>query len=134
MKIEIREAPGKGRGVFAKSRIKAREVIEVCPAIPLTEKEHNRWICKTVLESYVFSFPVKGQRTLDVNRWKGSCVVLGWGSIYNHSFNPNSEWVADAKTQTFTFTALKPIKPGEEITHNYYWPDEMYKKVGIPLP
>lgn len=132
MKIEVREAPGKGRGVFAKSRIKAGEIIEVCPVIILSEEEYDT-ISEISLGHYVFCFPGEKQKTKDVNKWKRACVALGWGSLYNHSFTPNSEWELDPQKRTLTYIALRDIRKGEEILHHYYWPDWMYKKDGIPI-
>jgi SET domain-containing protein len=45
--------------------------------------------------------------------------------VYNHSFSPNAEWEIYEKDGRFVrFFALKDIKKGEEIFHDYgeeYW-------------
>ena len=52
-------------------------------------------------------------------------VVLGLGMVYNHSFSPNAEWEIYEKDGRFVrFFALRDIKKGEEIFHDYgeeYW-------------
>lgn len=107
--IEVRRInKSKGRGVFALKDFKVGEVIEKCPTINVTPKE--RKLCeKTILTYYIY--PWRSVRS-------GS-VVLGYGSIYNHSFDPNADWKQNFKEETMVYRALKPIKKGEEITVNY---------------
>ncbi|MEO1712243.1 MAG: SET domain-containing protein-lysine N-methyltransferase, partial [Bacteroidota bacterium] len=50
---------------------------------------------------------------------KKCAIILGFGSIYNHSFKPNAEYDPDFKGKTLSFYALKKIKAGTEITVNY---------------
>jgi uncharacterized protein len=44
--------------------------------------------------------------------------VLGCGMLYNHSSDPNVEYVQD-EPSTITFLALRAVKPGEELTIDY---------------
>ena len=46
-------------------------------------------------------------------------MVLGNGSIYNHSFNPNADWKQNFKEENMIYRALENIKKGDEITVNY---------------
>lgn len=46
----------------------------------------------------------------------GPCLVL-FGSRFNHACSSNATWTT--KNGLFTFTAIKPIAPGEEVTVNY---------------
>lgn len=106
--IEIRNTRNKGRGVFALKDFKEGEIIENCPVIWLTSKDRKH--CeKTILNYYVY--PWRSTVT-------GS-VVLGYGSIYNHSFDPNADWKQNFKTKNMVYRAIKPIKKGEEILVNY---------------
>jgi SET domain-containing protein len=102
--IEVRRINGKGRGVFARRLIRKGELIERVPmlVIPIEETEAD-----TVLSNYCFAW---GRDTV--------ALALGYGSIYNHSFNPNARY-DDTAPQTKEFTALRNIAPGEEITINY---------------
>ena len=45
-------------------------------------------------------------------------VALGYGSLYNHSYQPNARY-DDVGRLTKVFSALRDIEPGEEITVNY---------------
>ncbi|MEK7061481.1 MAG: SET domain-containing protein, partial [Patescibacteria group bacterium] len=106
--IEVRRTTKKGRGVFASKDFRQGEIIEKCPIINITPEERKH--CeKTVLNYYIY--PWRSTRS-------GS-VVLGNGSIYNHSFNPNADWKQNFKEENMIYRALENIKKGDEITVNY---------------
>lgn len=106
--IEIKRVPGKGRAVFATRDFKAGEIIESCPVLKLTPTERKH--CeKTILNHYIY--PWKSTRS--------ASVVLGYGSIINHSYTPNADWKQNFKTDSMVYRAIVPIKKGEEITVNY---------------
>lgn len=48
-----------------------------------------------------------------------AAVVLGFGSLYNHSFEPNAVYRSDDESGEMVFVCIRPIQPGEEITVNY---------------
>ena len=106
--IEVRRTKNKGRGVFALKNFKKGEIIENCPVININSKERKK--CEgTILAYYIY--PWRSTRS-------GS-IVLGFGSIYNHSFDPNADWKQNFKTEKMVYRAIRPIKKGEEITVNY---------------
>ena len=45
-------------------------------------------------------------------------VALGYGSLYNHSYQPNARY-DDGRGQTKIFMAIRDIALGEEIVVNY---------------
>jgi SET domain-containing protein len=102
--IEVKRIKGKGRGVFARRRIRKGEIIERVPVIVLPAEEV---VGGTTLASYAFKWG-RGQAAL----------ALGYGSLYNHSYRPNARYW-DVGPRTKEFTALRDIEPGEEITVNY---------------
>ncbi len=106
--VEIKNAPGKGRGGFALNDFAKGEVIEEAPVVPLTEKE-SLLLEKTIMRHYTFCWKTD----------EDAAVVLGWGAIYNYSFEANAFYKADIKKKVMVFRALKPIKKGEEILVNY---------------
>lgn len=107
-KVEVRKTPNKGRGVFALQDFDEGEIIESCPVINITPDERKR-LEKTIFNYYIY--PWRSTRS-------GS-LALGYGSIYNHSFNPNADWKQNFKTNSMVYRAIKPIKKGEEILVNY---------------
>jgi uncharacterized protein len=106
--VEVKRTANKGRGVFALRDFKEGEIVENCPVINITPSERKR-VEKTIFNYYIY--PWRSTRS-------GS-LVLGYGSIYNHSFDPNADWKQNFKTQSMVYRALKPIKKGEEILINY---------------
>lgn len=98
-----------GKGVFAARDIDEGEVIEVCPVI-LFPKEQLANIRQTVLDDYYFDWG-------DEAAWYALC--LGYGSLYNHSYNPNAEYGMDFEAQTIDFYCIRRIAAGEEIFINY---------------
>lgn len=98
-----------GRGVFAAQDLKRGEIIEACPII-LVPKYDLSNLKESVLVAYFFYFGKKKEYL---------ALVLGFGSIYNHSYNPNAKYKIKQKLQTMDFTAIKDIKMGVEITFNY---------------
>jgi len=106
--VTVKTTAKKGRGVFALRNFKKGEIVENCPVINITPKERKR-VGKTIFNYYIY--PWRSTRS-------GS-LVLGYGSLYNHSFSPNADWKQNFKTQSMVYRALKPIKKGEEVTVNY---------------
>ncbi|NUO02207.1 MAG: SET domain-containing protein-lysine N-methyltransferase [Saprospiraceae bacterium] len=104
-----------GRGVFTYEPIEEGMLIEICPAIVMPA-EDLPVIHRTHLHDYYFLW---GQEE------KQCAIALGFGSLYNHSYEPNAEYVFDYEQQTIDIYSLKPIEAGEEITINYNgWPDD----------
>lgn len=99
--------PGAGRGVFAKVPIAKDELIETCPVIsvPLTDTANDD--DKGLLTNYFFYFG------------DGLAMVLGFGSLYNHSYNANATYIKRPKDSIVEFRAVKDIPKGQEITVNY---------------
>lgn len=106
-KIEIKESPGKGMGVFAKENIFQGEVIEIAPLIKLDVSTSSK-----VLFDYRFYYPKKtGIDRIYV-------VALGYGSLYNHNNQNNADW-REVDEMKFEFFALRDILAGEEICLKY---------------
>lgn len=101
--VEIRETKNKGRGVFAREFIAEGTIIERVPVLLVTWDD----IDHSELVDYAFA-------------WTKTKVALalGYGSLYNHSFNPNARY-DDIGRKTKVFSAIRDIQPGEEITVNY---------------
>ncbi len=98
-----------GQGVFAARAIEAGEVIEVCPIL-LFPKAQLPYIRQTVLDDYYFDWGEDGE-------WYALC--LGFGSLYNHSYEPNAEYGMDFDARTIDFYCLQDIPAGAEILINY---------------
>ncbi|MCA8999225.1 MAG: SET domain-containing protein-lysine N-methyltransferase [Planctomycetaceae bacterium] len=101
--LEVRYTKEKGRAVFARCPIKKGTILEKVPCIIV------RWedIEDSELAHYVYTWT---EKTV--------AVALGYGSLYNHSFNPNARY-DDLRRQAKVYTAIRDIAAGEEITINY---------------
>ena len=119
--IEVKRVPGKGRGVFATEMIPAGTVFERVPVIVMPAEDIVESTDNCVLANYVFDW---GKGTV--------ALALGYGSLYNHSFNPNARY-DDKGRQTKIFTALCDIKSGEEITVNYNGHEDDLSPVGFDV-
>jgi uncharacterized protein len=98
-----------GRGVFAAKDIAAGEIIEICPVL-IFDKAQLPFVRQTMLDDYYFDWGEEGEYF---------AVCLGYGSLYNHEYEPNAEYGMDFEAETIDFYAIKPIAAGVEITVNY---------------
>jgi SET domain-containing protein len=110
--LEIRDEPGKGRGVFARAAIAAGTLIEAAPVIVVPAVE-CALLDRTTLHDYYF-------------RWDGEpggeprgAVALGLTSLCNHSRRPRARVRCNHVQNTLDLVALTAIAPGDEITIDY---------------
>lgn len=116
--VYVKKAPGKGRGVFARKKIKKGDVIEhipllIIPAEALVDGLDNLHICR------FYYYWTKNR----------IAIALGYGSLYNHSYSPNA--IYEHGSATIKYVALRNIKVGEEITINYNWDPKDKTPVGF---
>lgn len=95
------------RGVFATRNIKKGELIHEAPVIPYLNEEHE-YIEKTILADYVYEYGINH-----------TAIILGYGMLFNHSYEPNATYDINFPNHTFDYYAYKDIKAGEEILINY---------------
>jgi SET domain-containing protein len=105
--IYVKKIAGKGRGVFARRPIRKGEVIERVPVLLIPVQEIYTDKISTTLADYVFNW-TNGQ----------VAVALGYGSLYNHSYQPNAGYEAKGR-QSQVYSAIRDIEADEEITVNY---------------
>src|SRR3990167_510535 len=99
-KLIVKKSSMHGYGVFAGKTIKKGEKIEECYI--LLSKKGDR-----ALDD--FYFDARGKYAL----------LTGFGSIYNHSDEPNADYVIKYKDRLATIKAKKIIRKGEEILVSY---------------
>ena len=106
----IRETPdGKGNGVYTSKAFRKGELIEVCPVLVFNSVE-RALLDQTKLYHYSFLWGDNDEQ---------AAVVLGYGSLYNHSFTPNVRYLADYENETLEITSTRRIEAGEELCFNY---------------
>jgi uncharacterized protein len=110
-RVEWTKRPGGDYTVKSKTQFARGEIVEICPMIILPE------IAKTIdrLKDIVF----------EVDKKKGEyALVLGYGSLYRHSDEPNLDYAYNKRQRHMFFIANRPIQAYEELTINYgseYW-------------
>ena len=107
-KVEVRESPGKGFGVFATQHISKGEIIEECHLITLPIPE----CMGDILHDYRFNYPQGPNPTEQV-------LPLGFGCIYNHDNNNNAYWRDHPEQKVFQYIAVRDISPDEEVCTYY---------------
>ncbi|MEH7380183.1 SET domain-containing protein [Bacillus sp. JJ1533] len=95
------------RGVFAKVDIKKGQLIHEAPVISYPNDQHQ-YIEKTLLADYAFEYGINH-----------TAILLGYGMLFNHSYEPNCIYEINFKNHTFDFYAYTDIKAGDEILINY---------------
>lgn len=110
-RVEYTKRPGGDYTIVGKTQFARGEIIEICPVVLVGE------ICKTLdkIKDLIFE--------LDKNKGQWG-LVLGYGSLYRHSNEPNVEYAYNPKSRQMYFMTNRTVKHGEELTINYgsdYW-------------
>lgn len=108
-KIYAAASPIQGLGVFARRDIKEGEIIEECPIVLIPDEELSD-LTKTKLLEYYFLWG---------HDFKLAAIVLGYGSLYNHSYEPSAKYIKEIDESLVRFVAIKDIKQDAEIIVNY---------------
>jgi len=113
-KIEIKYSYDKQcRGVFTTVNYKEGDIIEIAPVIL------NQGRLRGKIEDYIFQWDPKT-----------SLIAFGYSSMYNHSDDPNADYIF-VDQERIKITALRNIFAGDEITISYgeaYWTGRNYVK------
>lgn len=104
----IIKTPQKGRCVFADRPYKQGETVEVCEYITIPNNQIET-LKKTVVNDYWFG--TDGDRG-------DALLLLGNGSLYNHSKNPSIVPVMQGDG-VMGFIAAKDIEVGDELVFDY---------------
>ena len=118
--VIVKKIKNKGRGVFATKIFSTSEIIEKCPVIVLSKKD-AKLTQQTFLDNYLY----------DWDHYHKSCLPLGYGLIYNHSYQPNARYYFDHVKNFIIYKAIKNIKKGQEITVNYNFDPHDTSSTGI---
>ena len=109
--LEIRDSPGRGRGVFAATAIPSRAVITVSPILRFSHEEYAAHGQHTALAHYAFVWRDQQPPSM--------ALALGLGSIFNHAREPSAGWECDIEGQVIRYISLRAISKGEEVFISY---------------
>jgi SET domain-containing protein len=108
MELYIKET-SRGRGVFCTEDLHPGDEIEICPVLVCPEKDRE-FIDQTHLYNYYFLWGEDHKQT---------AIALGFGSMYNHSYQPNAVYETYYEDQEMKFICHEFIPANTEITVNY---------------
>lgn len=114
--IEVKKSEISGNGVFAACDMPAGELFEFAPALIYHFDTHEvlaDYFGPHVFFDYAFTW---------CEDEKLAAIVFGYGSIYNHSDDPNISWSiikGDGELEGAAFYTTKPVKAGEELVSTY---------------
>jgi SET domain-containing protein len=108
--------PRIGLGVFAMQDIEKDELIETCPMIPLSWR--SKYHGDTQIHNYCYP-----NASCDCERCSEdgpiTYMVLGYGMLYNHQDEPNTQWDFNFSNLIGNVIATKPIRKNQEIFVSY---------------
>jgi SET domain-containing protein len=105
--VLVKRIKGKGRGVFARVPIRKGMVIEKVPLMLVPASLIDGRLSHAQVDKFFFEWDRKRL-----------AVALGFGSLYNHSYQPNARY-QDGPGACLVYKAIRNIARGEEITINY---------------
>lgn len=114
-KIQIRNSPLNGYGVFAVTNISKDEILEQSPFV--LSGIRSKDLVQQNVRKFLWPLPCN----CDECKYRGRVFAISTGFIqlYNHSENPSVKIQFDTKTRLVTITTLRDIKKDEEILINY---------------
>lgn len=99
----------KGRGVFVSEELSTGDLIEICPIVKIPRGQLEN-IDLTVVYEYYFIWEESAFE---------ACIALGYGSLYNHSSDPNAKVILDYTDDSIKIESIKEILAGSEILIDY---------------
>lgn len=109
MKIYLSPSAISGRGIFARTKIHKGVIIEESPVIVVPKIEIAN-LDQTQLFNYYFAWG---------EDYKSGAIALGYGSLINHSYQPNAKYIKLLNQNLVHFVALRDINQDEEVLVNY---------------
>ena len=112
-KVYVKNAPGKGKGVFARDCIRKDEIIEHSPVLLLSADQEELLSESGIpIKDYIFAWS-------DEDHSRSAAVGFGFLSLMNHSDRPNVYLSTDQERQVMIVRAERDIQPHEELCFDY---------------
>lgn len=113
-RVEYSKRPNGEFVMYSRTQFAKGEIVEICPIIFVGVE------AKAIpnLKNYIFEI----EKTHDKYG-----VVLGYGSLYKHSENPNLEFAYNRTNRQMYFMAARQIQAQEELSINYgkdFWDEQ----------
>ena len=102
-------APSKfGHGVFATKPIPADTTLEECHHLRIKKED-----CQGIIDDYVYGLEPDQNNTKEESECYS--LPLGWGSIFNHNDDHNTEYWHDTERDLIVFYTVKDVSAGEQL-------------------
>ncbi len=106
-------APSKfGHGVFATEHIPADTTLEECHHLRIKKED-----CSGIIDDYVYGLEPEHDNSEEASEYYS--LPLGWGSIFNHADDHNTEYWHDTERDLIVFYTIKDVYAGEQLFVNY---------------
>jgi hypothetical protein len=111
-RIECKDSPVHGAGVFAVEDIPKHTIIESGPVLIIHKNSMDALFeindHRHILQDYVF-------------KWEPGffAVAMGWVAVYNHDDNANCQWRPNFDYKSLEITTVKDVKSGDELFVKY---------------
>jgi len=115
-KIILRTSPVHGHGIFAKAVIGEGELIEETKLLKLS------WRTKIIQDSVMVNYAwLNSECECAICKQDGfeQYIAFGYGSVYNHSKQPNTRVLLDFVTETMRVYSIREIGLNEEVFVSY---------------
>ena len=101
-----------GYGVFATKRIPAETTLEECHHLRIKKED-----CSGIIDDYVYGLEPDEDDSDGESKYYS--LPLGWGSIYNHAYQHNTEYWHDTDRDLIVFHTVRDVTAGEQLFINY---------------
>jgi len=101
-----------GHGVFATQYIPADTTLEECHHLRIREED-----CSGIMNDYVYNLLPECDDSEEESEY--CSLPLGWGCIFNHADDHNTEYWHDTERDLIVFHTIKDVSPGEQLFINY---------------
>ena len=101
-----------GNGVFATQYIPANTTLEECHHLRISAQD-----CSGILDDYVYALEPEPHASGENSEQYS--LPLGYGSIFNHADEHNTEYWHDTERDLIVFHTIKDVSEGEQLFINY---------------
>jgi hypothetical protein len=101
-----------GHGVFATEYIPADTTLEECYHLRIRKED-----CLGIINDYVYGLEPEHDDSEEGSEYYS--LIFGWGSIFNHADEHNTEYWHDTERELIVFHTIKDVSAGEQLFVNY---------------
>lgn len=116
--LKIQDSPVGSYGVFTSEDLQEIVCIEIAKAIIFPRDVYHQSLYITMANGFNPEDLILDQYTIG---WGENrvCIPLGNIGMYNHSDNPNCEFIKIEDKQSVGIVTIRKVKAGEELTVSY---------------